>query len=492
MRARRSCRSTRARGNFVGVVAPKEYDAIQAAAQLKVKWADPTVDLVPNGNTFGALRSAPVTETVQVNNGDLGAGFAAAAKTISASFNWPFHTHGALGPHAGVADVQQNSAFVMASSQDIYGLRAALSATLGMSEKQIRVQWYEGAGNYGNAPWDDAAHSAAILSQLAGKPVRVQFMRWDEHGWDNYSTAQLFDVKGGVDAAGNIVAYQFSSTQPQWVISPVAGELVGTATPFLLDFNENTTSGGGDYNIANRYVTSRSVSVKTGWPRSPYMRAPGANSALFASEQVIDELAHAANMDPRQFRLKNVNDPRWTAILNAVGAAAKWQPKVAASKLASANVVRGRGVAIGGYVGTRAGVVADIDVNKKTGKITVKHLYSSQDAGLTINPASVENQMAGGMVQMASRTLYEELKIGKKGVTGLDWVSYPIMRFKTSPAVTTVVVQRSDQPSTGSGEPASAPVAAAIANAFFDATGVRIRSVPMTPAVVRAVLAAAK
>jgi len=222
------------------------------------------------------------------------------------------------------------------------------------------------------------------------------------------------------------------------------------------------------------------------------MRAPGANSALFASEQVIDELAHAANMDPLQFRLKNVNDPRWTAILNAVGAAAKWQPKVAASKLASANVVRGRGVAIGGYVGTRAGVVADIDVNKKTGKITVKHLYSSQDAGLTINPASVENQMAGGMVQMASRTLYEELKIGKKGVTGLDWVSYPIMRFKTSPAVTTVVVQRSDQPSTGSGEPASAPVAAAIANAFFDATGVRIRSVPMTPAVVRAVLAAAK
>jgi nicotinate dehydrogenase subunit B len=447
-----------------------------------------------SGNVFSALRNAKTTDSTLVNTGDVAAGFAGAAKVLEASYEWPWHIQGSIGPHAALADVRKDSAFVFAATQNPYGLRNTLAVTLGLPVTSIRVQYYEGSSNYGNSPWDDTAHAAAILSQAAGKPVRLQFMRWDEHGWANGANAQLFDVRGGVDANGKIVAYDFASFQPEWVISAASAELAGTATgaatPIYFNFTENPTSGGGNYAIPNRRVMSKGVSIKSGWPRSSYMRAPGANSALFASEQMIDELAHAISMDPLAFRKQNITEPRWIALLDAVAKASSWQAKPAASKLSSAKVVSGRGIAIGGYVGTRAAVVADIEVNRKTGKVTVKHLCGAQDCGLAVNPASVENQMLGGMVQMASRTLFESYAFTKKHVTGLDWVSYPIMRIKDAPKVTTVVVQRTDAVATGSGEPASAPVGAAIANAFFDATGVRVRSLPLTPVRVRALLAA--
>jgi nicotinate dehydrogenase subunit B len=216
---------------------------------------------------------------------------------------------------------------------------------------------------------------------------------------------------------------------------------------------------------------------------------------------MVDELAHAANMDPVAFRRQNIasaNDPAagspgggaWIGVLDAVVKAANWQPKVAGSKLGTGNVVTGRGVALGGFASTQVGVVADVSVNKKTGKITVDHLYASQINGLTISPGLVQNQMSGNLIQGLSRGLLEQVAFNKSHVTSLDWVTYPILRFADSPPVTTVSIQRTDLQSTGSGEPVNAPVAAAVANAFFDATGVRIRQAPMSPARVRATLRA--
>jgi CO/xanthine dehydrogenase Mo-binding subunit len=196
-------------------------------------------------------------------------------------------------------------------------------------------------------------------------------------------------------------------------------------------------------------------------------------------------------MDPVAFRLQNIDDDHWSMPLEAVAKMARWQPKVAASRVGSGNVVSGRGVAIGGFAASAAAVVADVEVNRKTGKIVVKHLHSALEVGLAVNPALVENQMEGSLIQGTSRALIEEVKFNKTRVTSNDWSTYPMLRFKDVPSVSVAVVQRTDRPSTGAGEPALAPVAAAIANAFFDATGARIRVAPMTPARVRGALAAA-
>jgi nicotinate dehydrogenase subunit B len=258
----------------------------------------------------------------------------------------------------------------------------------------------------------------------------------------------------------------------------------------------DTVSSGSFYEIPNRRVISNSVNGYGPFMKGTYLRAPGAPQALFASEQTIDALAHAANIDPIAFRIQNIDaadvngNARWTAVLNAVRQASNWKPKVSASSLGTGNIVTGRGVAIGGFADAMPAIVADITVNKKSGKITVDHLYAAQDAGTTVNPASVENQMEGCLVQGTSRALLEEVNFTRVRQTSLDWVSYPILRFKDAPAVTTVVVQRLDQPSAGSGEPTTAAVAAAIGNAFFDATGVRLFRAPMTPARVRSALAA--
>jgi nicotinate dehydrogenase subunit B len=265
----------------------------------------------------------------------------------------------------------------------------------------------------------------------------------------------------------------------------------------------DTTSSASFYDkIPNRGVLSKKVGSYHGFLKGTYLRAPAAPQSLFAGEQMIDQLAHVANMDPIAFRLQQMTtDPtqgavglqgsRWAAVFAAVAQAAKWVPTVSASNLQRGNIVTGRGFAIGGFASSRPAIVADISVNMKSGKISVSHLYCAMDLGGAVNPGMVENQMSGCLVMGTSRALLEETRFTKVRQTSLDWVSYPILRFADTPKVTTIVVQRLDQPSNGAGEPAEAAVAAAIGNAFFDATGVRLTQMPMSPAHVRAALKAA-
>jgi nicotinate dehydrogenase subunit B len=250
-------------------------------------------------------------------------------------------------------------------------------------------------------------------------------------------------------------------------------------------------STGAMYAIANRRVVSHAVPM-VGLLKGSPLRSPMDMHYSFASEQVIDELAHAAGLDPLEFRRRNIAGERWRGVLDAAAAAAGWTPRIAASGLSDAEVVTGRGIGIGTHHVSFGAAVAEIEVNRRTGNIVAKNLYGALDAGLTVNPALVENQIVGQMVQATSRILKEEVTFSNSNVTSLDWESYPILRFAEHPNVTPVVVQRLNEPSTGAGEEVMGSTGAAIANAFFDATGVRLRQYPMTPERVLAALAAGK
>jgi len=381
----------------------------------------------------------------------------------------------------------------------------------------VRVTTPATGGSFGTPTDDDANVAAALMSQLAGVPVRVQFMRWDEIGWAYTSPGSVMDIRAGVDGKGNLLAWDFVHYYPQYVSGPVtnaelagaplanpSSTIVGNFFPSrmykVVDQNNPSTANGN---------LTRSIPLQGQWIRGAFMRAGSAPGVLFGGEQVIDELAHAAGMDPVAFRLQNVTqvpteNRDLLAVMNAVTQAAGWQPRVAASNLSDADVVTGRGVAWSNiyrssynaayedaYGWTAIAAIADIEVNKKTGKVTPKHIYGAAAVGLAVNPALVENQIIGGLVQVTSRLLVEEYRFNKQAVTSGDFVTYPIMRFKDSPTVTPIVVQEADLRTKGVGEPVSVPAAAAIANAFFDATGVRMRTAPFTPPRVRATLKAA-
>ncbi len=433
------------------------------------------------------------TDTVKVNSGSVQNGFIQAAKTVDATYAVDYQMHGSIGPTCALAIVGPSSALVMCSAQDIYrSLRPLLAQVIGMTEPQVRVQFYDSSGCFGHNCQYDSAQAAAIMSKAVGAPVRVQFMRWDEHGWDQYGPPALLVLRGAVDGSGNIVGYDYLSYEPPNVDLETSQELIGTPLDTLSPASADTNNSAGMYAITNRRVTSHSLPVLNGYLKTAPLRAPGAPQATFGSEQMIDELAHAAGIDPIAFRLQNLTDPRWITVIQTAAQAANWQSRPAASQLSNAAIVNGRGIGIGtAGGGTMAAVIAEIAVNKKSGKISVGHIYTAQDAGLTINPGLVENQMMGAAVQGTSRAVLEQVRFTKSRVTSLDWVSYPILRFKDTPLVTTVPVQRTDQPATGSGEPPTVGAPAAIANAFFDATGVRIRQMPMTPARVQATLKAA-
>jgi CO/xanthine dehydrogenase Mo-binding subunit len=483
------------RGDFVGVVAEREWDAVKAAQQLDITWeASPA--LPDRAKLPEVLRAAKTTDTVVVNIGDAEKGFAQAAYVASAAYFSPYQAHAPFGPNCALADVGAESALVLSSTQDIYASRTMLATLLGLPIERVRVQYYEGSGTFGHSCYEDAPQAAAILSQAVGRPVRVQFMRWDELGWDNYGPAQLAEVRAAIDADGKIIAYTYDGWQHGWHINETSTELAMQTPPAersagTLSIIVNRMSTGSMYLIPSRRVVSHAVPM-VGLLKGSPLRSPLDMALSFASEQTIDELAHAAKTDPLEFRRKNMGDTRWLGVLDAAAKAAGWTPRVAASGLSDGEVVTGRGIAVGTHHVSYGAAVAEIEVNKRTGNIVAKHLYGALDCGLTVNPALVENQIVGMMIQATSRMLKEEVTFDSNGVTSIDWASYPVLRFAEHPNCTPVVVQRINEPSSGAGEEVMGAAGAAIANAFFDATGVRLRQYPLTPQRVRAALAAGK
>jgi CO/xanthine dehydrogenase Mo-binding subunit len=499
------------KGDFVGVVAAREYDAIRAAAQLKVTWDEPPA-LPTSGNLVAAMREqdsagetpASVVSTpgygVPGTRGNVDAGFASAARVISQSYSSPATTFGVIGPCCAVADVRPEGASVFTNTQGPYETRGLLSTLLGLPVNRVKVTFVEGSSSYGGGSWKDVPEAAALMSQLAGKPVRLQLMRWDEHGWSNTDKPVLMDIRGGIDRNGNIVALDATSFG-----LPSVGNFypTGAAAGLPIPAPGTSASSRSDprrYSTPNWRWTVKTLPVNR-YFMSSYFRGVSQPHIDFGYEQMIDELAHAANMDPVAFRRQNIArnpvDPvfsrRWLDLLDALARTANWTPRVSAANLSTTNVVAGRGIALSypDWSGSVTGAIADIEVNKKTGKIIVKHLVSGVESGLILNMDAVENQIIGGAIMAVSRTLHEALAFDRGNITSLDWVTYPILRFKDTPKVTPVILNRPDQPPHGVGEEGLPPVTPAIANAFFDATGVRMRSAPMTPVRVRAVLEAA-
>ena len=495
------------RRNFVGVVAEHEWDAVRAARQLKVTW-EPFAPVLPgHERVFDSFKSAKTNDLIDTNTGDVDAALSRGVHVLSASYGGPFQSHGTMAPNCAVADVTKDGALVMCADQGIYQTRNGVARLLGLPVEKIRVQYYAGSNTYGSSCYRDVAQAAAIMSQEVGKPVRLQFSREDEFGWDNYGPALLSDLRAAVDANGRLVGFEYQGwthtgggldTTSQLALgAPPAANIGGSPGPGGGGLFSVHLSQMDMYDVANRRIVNKRV-AGAGYLRTGALRAPMDPSTFFALEGMMDELAHAAKLDPYEFRKRNISHTRWLGVLEAATAAAKWTPRVAASTLSTARIVSGRGIGLGthhlpqnqGSRITYAAAVVDVEVNRDNGLVTAKHVYGAMDAGLVINPGIVENQIVGMSVHGASLALREEVQFNQTNVTSLDWNSYQTLRFAEHPAVTPIVVQQIHEPSSGAGEEVLPAVVAAIGNAFFDATGVRMRRYPLTPPRVLAALKA--
>jgi nicotinate dehydrogenase subunit B len=477
------------RGDFLGVVAENEWDAIRAARDLKVSW-EPVATLPGNEGLFAQMRAAQTEDRVILERGNVAEAFASAAHVVSQTCRGPYQAHAPFGPNCAIADVRAESALVICSTQDAYNLRVVVARLLAQPVEKVRVQYFEGSGTYGHSCHDDAAQAAALLSQAVGRPVRLQFMRWDEHGWDNYGPAHIGEARAAVDAGGRIIGYEYHGWQHNWSNVETSAELSGTPAAERGGSPAQQVSPlnlGSMYEVSNLKLVNHHIPA-IGYLKSGWLRSPLDLSFSCASEQAIDQLAYLLGLDPCAFRQNNIKDARWLGVLNAAAQAAGWSPRRAAASPSKAKIVKGRGIAVGTHLASYGGAVAEIEVNRETGKVVAKHLYGAIDAGLAVNPRNIENQIRGQLVQTASRMLKEEVKFNRSNVTSLDWNGYPILRFDECPEVTPVVVQRLHERSSGAGEEVMAAAAAAIANAFFDATGVRMQEYPLTPGRVLAAL----
>jgi len=450
--------------NFLAVVAPKEYDAIQAAAQLKVVWKkDPK--LPGSGNFWSFLRQAGDTNTTNparftANVGPVDSALASSAKTVSATYKYQYNGHMSIGPTCAIADYQKDHMTVFCNTQQPASVPTLLAnfqlngqPYFGLPAKEIRTVYYEGASSFGGmlgtSGQTDAFISAAVLSKETGKPVRLQWMRWDEHGWTSYGPAAMYDVKAGVDAKGNITAVDWVSYGQAGTSLMPTSELVGFNTWPATPGNGGPNTSDTIYKVAttNKRVLAKTQPLYGGSFKSDPLRAPGAPQSHFAGEQLIDELAVAANMDPLQLRRQNIDQnlannvgQRWLQSLEAAAKMSNWKPKVPGSAVGKGDIRSGRGFAFGTFASSQVAMVADIDVSMKSGKIVAKHLYIAHTNGVSMNPDLVANQAEGAAIQGLSRALYERLSFTKDRITSIDWVTYPILRIKDTPAITVGIV----------------------------------------------------
>jgi nicotinate dehydrogenase subunit B len=493
-------------GNFLGVVATAEWSAIQAAGALKVSWSDPEVKLPANRDAiFAYLKNAKsYDDQIVVSEGNLENAFAAASKTFAATYLWPFQMHGMLGPSCAVADVRADRATIWTGTQGPFRTRKEVAKLLRLPEKSVRIVYVEGAGCYGRLCADDVAEDAAVLSRAVGKPVRVQWSRTDEHGWEPKGPAQLLMVRAGVDSAGDITAWEFEDRSIPWTAAPDMPNLASRQTGMMPQGPGSTGTGsgvvpgvssGGDlYHIKNRKISSPVVpwvqNLMTPL-RTNNLRAPGSAARCFGSETFMDELASQLGVDPVQFRLRHFgNDKRKIEAILAAAKKAAWVERASPAPSSSGSIAVGRGVAVSNREDSMIAVVAEVEVDKSSGKVRVKRVVVAHDCGLIANPNGVENQIEGNVIQGVSRTLLEEVKFDERGVTNLDWIGYPVIRYEDVPEIEIVLIDRPELDFLGAGEASLVPIPAAIGSAIFDATGARMRDIPMSPERVLAALAA--
>jgi nicotinate dehydrogenase subunit B len=485
--------------DFLAVTADDEWTAVRAARALRARWSEWS-GLPAQDKLIATLRADPqVTDEVLVTRGQQGPNAQNGAVSRSASYFWPMQSHGSIGPSCAVADVRGDAATVWTASQGTHGNRKTFARFLGLPEEKVRVIYLDGAGCYGMNGHEDAAADAAIVSRAVGRPVRVQCSRQDEHGWDPKGPPQLLDISGTVDPTGRILNWRTEMWLPQTTRGLPDIPLLGPAAAGLDDvrgLQPGLISQNADPPYAADNVQVLAHWLKDAPLRPAPIRSPGKPANCFAVESFTDELAAAAGLDPIEFRLRGLTDPRGIEAIKRAAALMNWQtrPSPSANKVAnkSAAVMRGRGFAYVYYKHSESYVAMgmEVAVERGSGRIRVERVACAHDCGQIINPDGVRAQVEGSILQTLSRALMEEVQFDRSRVTSVDWSSYPILRFPDVPKLDIVLIDRPTQPPLGAGEAACTPVGAALANAVFDATGARLRTVPFTPDRVKMALSA--
>ncbi|MEJ8816166.1 molybdopterin cofactor-binding domain-containing protein [Variovorax ureilyticus] len=513
--------------DFIGIVAEREEQAEQALRELRVTWKSwpglPSLD-----DLEGALRANPATQRLLVDEGDVDDALANAAQPMPRTYVWPYQMHASIGPSCALAQWEPggDDGFrlrVWAGSQNPHVLRNDLAKLVGLEDVQIDVVRMEAAGCYGRNGADDVAADAALLSRAVGAPVRVQLTREQEHAWEPKGAAQLMQVRGGLDADGNVAAYDYETSYPSNGAPTLALLLTRTVEPVAQAFEMGDRTARPPYSWRNLRVKVNDMAPIM---RASWLRGVSALPSSFAHESYVDELATAAGVDPVAFRLRHLHDPRAADLVRETAQKAGWRMRTGPqedadgdhpSRRADARVgpggdiLFGQGFAYARYVHSKwpgfgaawSAWVADVEVNRKTGEVHVRRVVVGHDAGLMVNPAGVEHQIHGNVIQTTSRALKERVRFAGRQEPGTplqagvspsgvvasrEWGNYPIINFREVPVIEVVHMQRPGEPPLGAGESSSVPGTAAIANAIFDATGVRFRAPPFTPEVVRAAL----
>jgi CO/xanthine dehydrogenase Mo-binding subunit len=502
------------KGNYVAVVCEREEQAIQAAKQLKCNWEKPAAAAFPSSDDlFKYMRGATPASSRPTMVGNPDAAFESAAKVIEAEYDVPFQGHTAFSPAHALADPSNGQMTIYSNDMKSYGMRNGVAQFLGIPREQVRVIWMEGPQAYGRTAADDAGFEAAFLAKEIGRPVRVQWMRNEETAWDTKGPAFTFKMRGGLDAQGNLVAYDYlgrSADQGHLgyneadtvLIAQLMGRRRAMPAPGSADAPSDM------YAIPNKRTVTEVVGMPTIWEtpvRTGNLRDPNGPQVTFAGESFIDELAAAAKVDALEFRMKlltastaddnSFRRARSIAVVKAAKEAFGWDARPSPKPLGKGDVLTGRGMAYTYRSQTIVAVMAEVEVNRKTGRVWVKRLACGHDCGLVINPESLRRSVEGGMLHGMSRALHEEVKFDTEKVTSVDWITHPSLTHLDAPEKIDVVIVngdpnpgRPDLPMYGAGETSHKPIIAAVANAIFDATGVRIRRVPFRPERVLAAL----
>ncbi len=484
-------------GSFLAVVAEGEAQAISAleALQPRAVW-DGQPNFPPSEAIYKHLLTAPAESFLVVDGTSTDdpippiTPHPQAANTLNATYYRPYQMHASLGPSAAVAQFMDGELTIWVHSQGVYPIRSAIAPVLGLQEGDIRVIQTEGSGCYGHNGADDAALDAALLAfKLPGIPISVKWMRADEFTWEPYGPAMVMKLQASLDSAGEVLDWNHDVWSYPHLGRPSAG---GRQSGLLAAWHLaepwdkvqrmpiHAPHIGSHRNADPSYHFPHKRVVKHFVPDSPLrvsaMRGLGAYGNVFAIESFVDELAHAAGVNPLEFRLDYLKDPRAKAVIQAAAEKAGWQH----GQNLSQN--RGRGIAFAQYKNRQcyAAVVVDLHVDRERGAIQLERAIIAADAGQVVNPDGLSNQLEGGFVQSASWTLKEQVDFDENGILAADWDSYPILRFPDVPKIETVLIDRPELPFLGSGEAAQGPTPAAIANAVFDAVGVRLREIPFT------------
>jgi nicotinate dehydrogenase subunit B len=479
--------------DFLAVVAQDEWTAVKAARAIRAQWTAGSG--LPDADRLAqTLRTEPgITEERLVNKGTQAETSPSNAKVLSATYYWPMQSHASLGPSCAVADVNADGATVWTASQGTHGNRATYARFLGLPPEKVRLIYLEGAGCYGMNGHEDAAAEAAILSRAVGRPVRVQWSREEEHGWDPKGPPQLIDIAGAVGADGRIMHWRTDLWLPETTrgmpnIPLLAPEAAGLDQ--VRGINAGLISQNGDPPYSAENISVVAHWLKSTPVRAAPLRSPGKPANCFAVESFVDELAAAAGIDAVEFRLRGLTDARGIEVIKRAAALMNWQARPSPRNDTNASLARGRGFAYVHYKHNETYVAMGIEtaVERESGRIKVERVVCAHDCGQIINPDGVRAQVEGSTLQTLSRVLMEEVKFDRARVLSVDWASYPILRFSDVPELTIELIDRPTEPPLGAGEAACTTVGAALANAVFDATGARLRSVPFTPERVKAAL----